>query len=190
LQEQSACPLLEAPPGSSGPLRFPLKKRRNIRLARNRCERRGAVRIARAEGADAARAFEHLLRLHEARWRLRGEPGVLASDAVQTFHREALPRIEAAGLLRLYTLSIADTVAAVYYTLLSGSRAYLYLTGFNPEYDAESPGVLLMTHVIQEAVAEGCHEIDFLRGQEPYKYGWGAVDRHNLKRSIRQAGHG
>jgi CelD/BcsL family acetyltransferase involved in cellulose biosynthesis len=187
LQDQSACPLLHVSHNASEPFRFPLKKRRNIQLARNRCERRGPLRISRAEGPEASDALEHLLRLHQARWHLRGEPGVMGSGAVQAFQREAVPRLQDAGLLRLYTLSIGDTVAAVYYALVSGSRAYAYLTGFDPDYDKESPGVLLMAHVIEEAVAAGCREIDFLRGQEPYKYGWGAVDRWNVKRSIRHA---
>ena len=188
-QDQTACPVLQVPAGSSGPLRFPLKKRRNIQLAHNRCGRRGPVRITRAEGANTAGAFEQLLRLHRARWQGRGEPGVLGSEAVQDFQRQAVPRLQAAGLLRMYTLSIDETVAAAFYAMLHGSRAYLYLTSFDPEYDRESPGVLLMAHVISQAAAEGCREIDFLRGQEPYKYGWGAVDRWNVKRSIRRVKH-
>jgi CelD/BcsL family acetyltransferase involved in cellulose biosynthesis len=47
-----------------------------------------------------------------------------------------------------------------------------------------------MAHVIDQAVAAGCREIDFLRGREPYKYEWSAVDRWNVKRSIMSAGHG
>jgi CelD/BcsL family acetyltransferase involved in cellulose biosynthesis len=29
---------------------------------------------------------------------------------------------------------------------------------------------------VERALAEGRHRLDFLRGNEPYKYQWGAVD--------------
>ena len=29
---------------------------------------------------------------------------------------------------------------------------------------------------IQQAIGDGCRRFDFLRGDEPYKYEWGAVD--------------
>ena len=50
--------------------------------------------------------------------------------------------------------------------------------------------MILTAHAIEQAIAEGCREIDFLRGQEPYKYGWGAVDRWNVKRSMRRSSNG
>lgn len=184
--EQTSCPVLHLPQGEGGALQLPLKKRRNIQLARNRCERRGAVRISQAQGPDALPALEQLFRLHEARWRSRGEAGVLSSEPVQAFQRQAVPLLQAAGLLRIYTLSLGAAEVAIYYVLSAGGRFCIYLSGFDPEFDFESPGVLLMAHIVEDAAAQGCREVDFLRGREAYKYGWGAVDRWNLKRSIRR----
>jgi CelD/BcsL family acetyltransferase involved in cellulose biosynthesis len=44
-----------------------------------------------------------------------------------------------------------------------------------------SPGAVLLGWVIEEAVAEGMAEVDFLRQREAYKYLWGARDRINYK---------
>jgi CelD/BcsL family acetyltransferase involved in cellulose biosynthesis len=145
------------------------------------------VRIDRADAASAQRHLAQLERLHGARWDRKAEPGVLASPAVRGFQREAVPQLASAGMLRLYTLSIGETVAAAYYGLTHGMRTYAYLTGFDPDFDSESPVTVLMAHALQNALAEGCREIDMLRGREPYKYQWGAVDRCNVKRSIRHA---
>ena len=190
IHEQDSCPVLMVPAGRPELLPLlPLKKRRNVRLARNRCARRGSLRI---ECADAASAQQHLVqleRLHGARWDWKAEPGVLASPAVRAFQREAVPQLASAGMLRLYTLSIGDTVVAAYYGLTHGERTYAYLTGFDPAFDSESPLTVLLAHAFQSALAEDCREIDMLRGREPYKYQWGAVDRRNVKRSIRHA-HG
>ena len=40
---------------------------------------------------------------------------------------------------------------------------------------------LLIAHALEDAVSRGDSEFDFLRGNEPYKYRWGAVDRFNRR---------
>jgi hypothetical protein len=37
---------------------------------------------------------------------------------------------------------------------------------------------------MEEAIRDGAREFHFLRGGEGYKYGWGAVDRYNRRRTI------
>ena len=189
--QQEPCPVLMIPEGQTDLLPLlPVKKRRNIRLARNRCARRGEVCIERADERTASHILEGMIRLHGARWRDRAQHGVLASEPVLAFQREAVPELARAGLLRLYTLRIAEQVVAALYALTQGRLTYVYLSGFDPDYAFESPSVLLMAHALREALAEGCREIDFLRGGEAYKYEWGAVDRRNVKRSIRGANDG
>jgi CelD/BcsL family acetyltransferase involved in cellulose biosynthesis len=45
---------------------------------------------------------------------------------------------------------------------------------------------VLIGHAIADAVASDATVFDFLRGQEPYKYEWGAVDRWSRRRSFRR----
>ena len=180
---QSACPTLPLS-GSDLSAILPKTKRRKLNLARNRAARRGSVEIRRAEGEGVGEALDHLYRLHALRWASRHESGVLADDAVQDFHRMAAPSLAAAGLLRLYDLSIGGAVVAVQYGFQVEDAGYAYLAGFDPDFEFESPGAILMAHAIEEARREGAREFHFLRGQEAYKYGWGAVDRWNQKRTL------
>jgi Acetyltransferase (GNAT) domain len=53
----------------------------------------------------------------------------------------------------------------------------IYLTGFDPALAQLSPGRLLVARALERAGDDGAFELDFLRGREPYKYEWGAVDR-------------
>lgn len=182
---QSPCPVLDLG-GPDLSRVVPKPKRANLNTARNRAARRGPIRIERAQGAAVLAAFDHLVRLHRLRWRSRGEGGVLADERVLAFHREALPRLDAAGLLRLYTLALDDRIVAASYGFHHAGRGYSYLTGFDPAFAFESPGQILLAHAIEEALAEGAREFHFLRGQEPYKYEWGAVDRWNRRRSFRR----
>jgi CelD/BcsL family acetyltransferase involved in cellulose biosynthesis len=193
LTPQSDCPVLTVPEGQTAEAAAPERQRRNLRLARNRAARRGGIVVEQGTAASASVILDHLFRLHRARWQSRGEDGVLADDAVQSFQRDVVPGLMQAGLLRLYLMRIGGEPAAAYYGFVHDRRAYGYLTGFDPNFSFESPGLLLWAHAIEQAVAEGAREFHFLRGPEAYKYAWGATDRWNMRRLFRRRvedGHG
>ncbi|WP_438035696.1 GNAT family N-acetyltransferase [Sorangium sp. So ce204] len=50
------------------------------------------------------------------------------------------------------------------------------------------PGVVMLASAIEHAAREGARTVDFLRGREPYKYDWGAVDRWTFRRRLRRRG--
>jgi CelD/BcsL family acetyltransferase involved in cellulose biosynthesis len=183
LTPQNACPVLALDQGLTA---IPKRKTRKLRMARHRVERRQPAEIISVQPENASDFFQELLRLHGARWERRGEAGVLADDAVQRFHADAIAPLGEAGLLRLFLLRIEGVTAGAYYGFHHGTRAYAYLGGFDPAFTFESPGTVLMGHAIEQALSEGAHEFHFLRGQEPYKYEWGAVDRWNQRRSFRR----
>jgi CelD/BcsL family acetyltransferase involved in cellulose biosynthesis len=183
---QSACPVLLFP-GPRLAEFLPGQTRRKLNLARNRAARRGGCRIERAAGESLLDAFDELLRLHALRWQARGDPGVLADARVAAFHRDALPRLDRAGLLRLYLLRFDGAAAAGFYGFQHRGRGFSYLTGFDPAFAFESPGALLLAHAVEAAITDGAGEFHFLRGREAYKYEWGAADRWNRRRSFRRA---
>jgi CelD/BcsL family acetyltransferase involved in cellulose biosynthesis len=184
--ENGACPALALPEGGAGVRdAVPRAKFEAVKLARNRARRRGAATVETADADSVGDLLEALIRLHAARWEGRGEGGVLAAPRLQAFHREAAPALSAAGVLRLHALSIDGRIVGAYYGFLRRGRAYAYLTGFDPGFRFESPGTILFAHAIEEAMRAGARTFDFLRGREPYKYGWGAADRPNRRRSFR-----
>lgn len=149
----------------------------NLRTCRNRAARGGTVTYERAGAEEIPAYLEALGRLHGLRWRERGLPGVLADESVLAAHAEAAPLLHAAGLLRLHGLRLAGELVAVLYALAHRRRCYYYIAGFETRHAFFSPGSLLLAHAIEQAAAEGCTVFDFLRGAEPYKYRWGAVDQ-------------
>lgn len=179
--EQAACPVLDL----ARPDPVPSRKRRKLRMAEHRVARRGG-RILTVAPDGVPGFLDELVRLHGARWTARGEDGVLANDPVQRFHSQALALLAEAGLARLWLLKIDERTAGAYYGLQHGPRAYAYLGGFDPAFSFESPGTALVGHAIAQAQAEGAGEFHFLRGQETYKYEWGAVDRPNRRRTFRR----
>jgi CelD/BcsL family acetyltransferase involved in cellulose biosynthesis len=200
---QNACALdLPLPPGTSSEVRdasiapllaipaavhdlsgvVPAVQNRNVRRARAAAAKRGPVAITAADAANLQDCLAELIRLHNARWTSRGEQGVFADPRVARFHLLALPGLYLHGVLRMYRMSIGGEVVAAYYGYLDHNRAYAYLQGYDPEYANESPGAVVLAYAIEEAIREGAREFHFLRGDEAYKFAWGAARRSNRTR--------
>jgi CelD/BcsL family acetyltransferase involved in cellulose biosynthesis len=169
----SACPVLDLP-------RLPATIRRKLRMNRHRADRAGGWTVEAATQETLPLVLSELIRLHQGRWTGQGESGVLESEPVLAFHRQATPGLLEAGLLRLQLVRVGGEVAAAIIALLSPGRIYFYLSGFDPLHAFVSPGTLLLGAMLEQAIAEGRHEAHFLRGREGYKYAWGAVDRWNV----------
>jgi CelD/BcsL family acetyltransferase involved in cellulose biosynthesis len=179
LREGSPHPVLSLQGTNDLPL--PRGMAANLRTCRHRAERLGGLAFERADTDTLPALWNALELLHAARWRERGETGVLADFRVRAWHREATGLLQAQGLLRLYGLRLRGELAAVLYCLADPPwRArpccYYYIGGFDPRWAACSPGSLLIAHAIAEARREAC-AFDFLRGAETYKYRWGAADQ-------------
>jgi CelD/BcsL family acetyltransferase involved in cellulose biosynthesis len=184
-QVQEACPGVSLP---SRPEALPEvvspRLLANLRQARRRLERLGPVSLELAEASRLDELMEVLVRLHGARWSLRGQPGVLADEALRKFHREVARGLLAAGALRLYALRVGGHPVAVCHGFRDRERASYYLGGFEPAYQRFSVGSLVVGHALEEAVRTGATVFDFLRGREAYKYTWGAKDEFNYRRRL------
>ena len=184
---QSQCPVLAWNAGTCGIENLiPSRKLRKLRMARHRVARRGGV-VESADATTAPAFLEALVRLHAARWESRGQSGVLADLRVQAYHRAALPALVAHGLLYATLIRLESRVAGVFYGVRRGATLYAYLGGFDPDFAFESPGTVLMGDAVERMMREGAGRLDLLRGQEPYKYEWGALDRPNQCRVLRRA---
>ncbi len=53
---------------------------------------------------------------------------------------------------------------------------YAYNSGYDPEFSHWSPGWVLISHSIRNAIEGGARDYDFLRGNESYKYQFNARD--------------
>ena len=161
--------------------------RRKLNLGANRLQRATHVELLTADARTLPAALDALFALHEARWRSRGEAGVLADDRLVDFHAEAAAGFLARGWLRLRVLRIDGSPAAVLYGIVHHGRAYCYLSGLDPAFEYYSPGVAIVRATVEAAIAEGCRTLDFLRGGERYKYLWGVEDQTTWKVTVAPA---
>ena len=81
------------------------------------------------------------------------------------------------GSLQLMFLEVNGQKAAALYNFDYANRIWVYNSGLDPElFAALSPGVVITALAIEHAIETGKAEFDFLRGDEEYKYRFGARD--------------
>ncbi|MEX2145409.1 MAG: GNAT family N-acetyltransferase [Candidatus Rokuibacteriota bacterium] len=170
---EERCPVLTLPESWEAYLdTLSGKHRHEIRRKLRRFEREQPdARVTQASApADIAERLGDFLALH----RLSRVGKAKFMDArMEAFFRAALPALAASGAARLWLLETGQGPIASFICLEWDGGVGLYNSGFDPGCAALSPGLVLLTHVIRDAMARGCRRFDFLRGEERYKYEFG-----------------
>jgi CelD/BcsL family acetyltransferase involved in cellulose biosynthesis len=170
------CPVLKLPAGRETLARA-IPRMAKLPYYGRRAARLGMVERVEATADNLPGLLDGMFTLHAARWATRGGPGVLADPAVRAFHCDTAPLLLAHDLLRLSGLRLDGRLVAVLYGLADGRRLHAYLGGYDPALPHPGLGAMMLGRAIAAAVDEGLGELHFLRGREPYKYAWGAVDQ-------------
>ena len=180
VEDAEVCPVL-ALPGSFDEYVRSLGKnmREQIKRYPKRLEKEFKVEYELAESEEQVqRALDDLFRLHGARWRQRGQTGVLATPRRQKFHRAVCSAFLKNNRLRLWTLRTNGEASCVLLNYFYDEKYYFFIVGFDPNLMRWSVGTCLFARVFEHAIEEGATEFDFLRGAEEYKYRYGALDHH------------
>lgn len=94
------------------------------------------------------------------------------------FFRKLLVKSVEEKTLELFFLDINDEPVATMLAFNYNQRFYLYNSGFNPqEYKEVSTGNTLLAYTIKYAIENNFKIYDFLRGDEEYKFRFGAVSK-------------
>jgi CelD/BcsL family acetyltransferase involved in cellulose biosynthesis len=88
------------------------------------------------------------------------------------------------GCLQLAFLEINGERAAAYLSFDYLDRIWVYNSGLDRKFQEYSPGWVLLGYLLKWANEHGRREFDFMRGNEDYKYRFGAVDRHVVRLTI------
>jgi CelD/BcsL family acetyltransferase involved in cellulose biosynthesis len=125
--------------------------------------------------AEFDQGWPVLVDLHQRRRRSLGEPGCFASRVFHDFHYEVATRLLGHNRLRLSWLELDGTPAAAEYHFADSTATYAYQGGVDPDRLADEPGRLSTILCLKAAIDEGHKQLDFLRGDEPYKAHWRAT---------------
>ena len=138
---------------------------------RTRAATRAGTRIQiEREGPALAVALDAYEAVYRRSWK-QPEPFPQFNDAlVQT--------LAETGVLRIGIMWSGDTpIAAQYWSVVRGAATILKLA-HDEDFKAVSPGTVLTAATIRELVeVDGVAELDFGRGDDPYKRGWASQRR-------------
>ena len=88
------------------------------------------------------------------------------------------------GCLQLAFLEINGHKAAAYLCFDYLDRMWVYNSGIDQRYSEYSPGWVLLGYLLKWAIDRQRSEFDFMRGDEDYKYRFGAIDRRVVRALI------
>jgi CelD/BcsL family acetyltransferase involved in cellulose biosynthesis len=92
---------------------------------------------------------------------------------MEAFFRRVMALLADLGQVRLWMLDSAAGPLATFLVLEWDGTVGVYNSGFHPERASLSPGLVLLGHMIRDAIERGRRRFDFLRGEERYKYDFG-----------------
>lgn len=148
----------------SGNARYQL--RRSLRAYASR----GPVLLQRA--ADTAEALEWLqamIRLHEATWQARGQPGAFATEYLRRFHHALVLRAMADHALDMLRVTAGGEIVGYLYNFSLRGQVSAYQSGLAVAAGHEKPGLTCHALAIERALAGGDAVYDFLGGADRYK---------------------
>jgi CelD/BcsL family acetyltransferase involved in cellulose biosynthesis len=148
-------------------------ERRNIGRYRRKLESRQKISVHKCMQLSELSVFlEELFELHQKRWILRGEPGTFASTARRQFYYEVGRCFLEQGWLEFWLLRLDGKAVAAQFDFRFRDVVYALQQGFDPAHYEDRVGNILRATVLEQLIAAGVRQYDFLGGQSPYKSRW------------------
>ena len=188
IQEEimEVCPVISLPKSMDAYLEsLDSKQRRELNRKLRRAEAAGIETIIVEEPHDIDVEVDNFLDLlqkstYEKRdWLNAGRRAL--------FHEVGRAALEA-GTLQLMFTTLEGQRAAALFNFDYKDRIWVYNSGLDPAaFSALSPGVIITAEAIAQAISLGRREFDFMRGDEEYKYRFGATDTKIYRLRIERA---
>jgi CelD/BcsL family acetyltransferase involved in cellulose biosynthesis len=126
-------------------------------------------------------AMDTFVRLHQARWESKGEPGSFALPSFEGFLKDAMRSTLAEGRLQLWTLELDGVTAAVLLAFVDNGVAHYFQGGFNPMFTKESLGTVMCGLCIKDCIeSPEVKEFNFMGGDPSYKERWTSASRDSV----------
>lgn len=127
-----------------------------------------------SEQSEVSGAMDDFLELHT---KSRADKTDFMTSEMEAFFRRMASALAVHGLIKLFMLRINAKPAAAVFCFDAGSHLYLYNSGYDPSFSGLSVGLVSKALCLRWAIENGKTGLDFLRGDEPYKYDLGARDQ-------------
>lgn len=161
------------------------KDRHELRRKLRRVEGAGKLELRvvtdAAEAASSLDTLFHLMRISS-----HHKEEFLARPGMEAFFRDTTFAMASEGMVRFYFLILdGQCVASVLNFDLAG-RLYMYNSGYDPALSHYAVGLMSKALLLKDAIENGRGCVDFLRGDESYKYDLGGKDEQVWRAVLRK----
>lgn len=185
--DYSICPYISLPGTWEEYIQsFSQKGRYSINFSKKRLEQQGKMELRFCEDAnDLTGEMQKLIALKRKSVTVEGQQGNFATEEFERFHNQLAGKFLGLGQLFLCSIQISDRHVGSFYGFTYNNTLYNYMISVERGiYKRVSIGRALLAYCIEKAININCGELDFLRGDESYKYDWTDLDRRNLSQRI------
>jgi CelD/BcsL family acetyltransferase involved in cellulose biosynthesis len=185
-QLHDVCPVIDLPASWDAYLETLGKKdRHEVRRKLRRVEETNHRWYAVDDTMSMEQAIADFVDLHR---KSRPDKHLFMDARMQGFFLDVARRLQPNGWLELDFLEIDGVRAATVLNFVYQDQVLVYNSGYDPiKYGQYSPGVVLFACSIRDAIANRRRRYDFLRGNEEYKYRFGARDTQVFEVHIQPA---
>jgi len=120
-----------------------------------------------------------LFEFHIERWMGTNTPSRFQSRKEKEHYLHLAQTLFENNLLHLTYLMHNNEIVSVHFGMSDKERLYFYIPAFNINFKRYSVGSILLYRLILLAFEEKLKTFEFLRGDEAYKYSFGAVEKYN-----------
>jgi CelD/BcsL family acetyltransferase involved in cellulose biosynthesis len=171
--QQDVCPVITLPDSWETYLAgLDKKQRHEVRRKIRRLESEVQARWYVVDSEEnLVEAMDSFISLHQ---RSTQDKEGFWSEALVLFFKALAVELARENWLKLYFMDINGQKAAAMLCFDYNNEFLLYNSGYDPQFFPLSPGNVLTAYTIQDAIRLGRARYDFLRGDEIYKFRFGA----------------
>lgn len=166
------CPKLKVPLSLESYLQMVKSNtRRRLRQAIKQTDEDSFCVVEEVNTTNFQSAFQHLKQLHQTRWNELGYLGLFSDERFGKFQDQVCKSFLEKEWLWFKILKQNGKVIAARLGFKFNGCIYDYLSGFDNSQLSASirPGMILILSMIDYAIVNEFHTVDFLRGAEEYK---------------------
>lgn len=177
---EDVCPRVDLTGGYGAYLdRLPGKQRHELRRkARKLARDAGDLQLVEVDPEDHDEALERFFAFNTETSDDKGR--FFANEEMQRWFRALADDLDDDRTFRLHELYVGGIPGAACVSLVRGEEWGLYNSAFDESLAMLAPGMVIIGQLLEVAADEGCTTFDLLRGDEEYKYRFGAEDRELL----------
>lgn len=125
-----------------------------------------------ADPSAVTAALDDALKIEADGWKGRAGSAMQSTPEVQRFYREQAVEMAAMGKLRLHFLKFGGERIAFDLSLKFDHRLYSLKSGFRNAQAADSPGLVLLSLMLEHYMSSDLEEIDLLGEEDDFKGRW------------------